>query len=266
MIHDGPLWLVGAGNMGGAMLRGWLDAGLDPAQLVVINRSGTPPAEGIVTVTTPPDGAVPATILLGVKPQMFDDVAPWIAPLAGPGTLLVSMLAGVEIASLAQRFPQAALCRIMPNTPVAIGRGVIGLHGPALAPAERARIDALMTPLGLAEWIDDEAAFDLVTALAGSGPAFLYRFIEALGRAGAALGLPADQAARLTLATVDGAARLAAESNEDPGRLADRVASPGGSTRKGLDVLDADPGLADLLRRTLAAAVARNREMAAAAR
>lgn len=266
MIHEGPLWLVGAGNMGGAMLRGWLAAGIDPAQVTVINRSGTPPIEGIATVTAAPDGGVPPTILLGVKPQMIDDVAPWLAPLAQAGTLLVSMLAGVEIASLAQRFPRAMLCRIMPNTPVAIGRGVIGLHGPALGSDARARVEALMTPLGLAEWIEDEAAFDLVTALAGSGPAFLYRFIDALGQAGAALGLPADQAARLALATVDGAARLAAGAKEDPATLADRVASPGGSTRKGLDVLDADPGLADLLRQTLSAAVARNREMAAAAR
>jgi pyrroline-5-carboxylate reductase len=123
-----------------------------------------------------------------------------------------------------------------------------------------------MQPLGLVEWIADEKQFDLVTALAGSGPGFVYRFIDALAEGAAALGLPADQARRLALATVEGSALLAARSDESPAALADKVASPGGSTRKGLDVLDERRALASLLRETLAASARRNAEMAADAR
>jgi pyrroline-5-carboxylate reductase len=151
--------------------------------------------------------------------------------------------------------------RVLPNLPVAIGKGVVALHGQQDAP-----IKTLMTPLGLVEWIANEGDFDAVTALAGSGPAFLYRFIDALAQAGAATGLPADQAQRLALATVEGAALLAAASNVSPAELAERVASKGGSTRKGLDVLDADHALVGLLTDTLAAATARNAEMGAANR
>lgn len=261
------IWAIGAGNMGGAMLRRWLATGLDPATLTVVRRSGAPFADGVRVLTAPPVGeAPPALLLLGVKPQMLDDVAPTLAEAVGPRTTLVSILAGVEIAALRRRFPTVgSIVRAMPNTPVAIGRGVTGL---TMAPEDgevRGVVHALMARLGLVEWLP-EALFDQVTALAGSGPAFLYRFVDALARAGTAAGLPADQAERLAKATVAGAAELAAGAAEDCGTLADRVASPGGSTRRGLDVLDADGALDRLLAETIAAAVARNREMAAAAR
>ncbi len=149
----------------------------------------------------------------------------------------------------------------MPNTPAAIGKGVLALHG-----QHDAAISGLMARLGLAEWIADEALFDVVTALSGSGPAFLYRFIDALAAGGTALGLPADQALRLATATVEGGALLAATANEPPGRLADRVASPGGSTREGLNILDSNAALAQLIAETLAAATRRNAELATAAR
>ena len=268
---DGPIWAVGAGNMGGAMLRRWLATGLDPARLTVIRRSGAPFATGVATFTKPPsNAAVPAVLLLGVKPQMIDDVSAMVAGVVGPGTVLVSILAGVELASLQRRFPAAKIVRAMPNTPVAIGHGVVALHSDA-RPDVRTAMTALMAPLGLVEWIEDEAQFDAVTALAGSGPAFLYRFVDAMAAAGAAVGLPVDQARRLALATVAGSAGLASTADEDVGQLAERVASPGGSTRKGLDVLDnldgkAGGGLVDLLTRTIVAATARNAEMAAAAR
>jgi pyrroline-5-carboxylate reductase len=263
----GPIWLVGCGNMGGAMLRRWLDAGLDPHEVTVIRQSGGVIADGVTVLTTPPpDGPVPAVVMLGVKPQMLDLVAPTLAPMLGAETLLVSILAGVELAALHRRFPAPrAIVRAMPNTPVALGQGVVALAGDDADLAGRGAAEALMAPLGLVEWVD-EGLFDVVTALAGSGPAFLFRFIDALAEAGADAGLSADQAARFALATVRGAAGLAAETEESPRALADRVASPGGSTRRGLDVLDEDGGLSPLIRNTLTAAILRNREMAEAAR
>jgi pyrroline-5-carboxylate reductase len=264
---EGPVWAIGCGNMGGAMLRRWLATGLDPRQLTIVRKSGEPFADGVTTVSAPPpDGAAPAVVILGVKPQMLDLVAPDLAPALAPETILVSILAGVESAALRRRFPHVhAIVRAMPNTPVALGQGVVALAGEGLSADVRARAEALMAPLGLVEWVD-ERLLDVVTALAGSGPAFLFRFIDALAEAGTDAGLPADQAARLALATVAGSGALAAASEESPRTLADRVASPGGSTRRGLDVLDEPEALAPLIRDTLTAAILRNREMAAAAR
>ena len=264
---EGPIWLVGCGNMAGAMLRRWLDSGLDPTEVTVIRKSGAPVADGVTVLTAlPPDGPVPAVAMLGVKPQMLDLVAPDLVDMVAPETMLVSILAGVELAALRRRFPTPrVIVRAMPNTPVAIGQGVVALASDSAEPAGRAQAQALMAPLGLVEWVD-ESLFDVVTALAGSGPAFLFRFIDALAEAGADAGLPADQAARFALATVGGAASLASQANESPRALADRVASPGGSTRRGLDVLDEDGGLGPLIRNTLTAAILRNREMAEAAR
>ncbi|HEX8447444.1 MAG TPA: pyrroline-5-carboxylate reductase dimerization domain-containing protein [Sphingomonas sp.] len=264
---DGPIWAVGAGNMAGAMLRRWLETGLDPARLTVIRKSGVVFADGVATWTTPPgDGAVPAVVLLGVKPQMLDGVAEPLAAAMAPGTILISILAGVDHAALARRFPVARIVRAMPNLPVAIGCGVVALHS-ALADAElRGAVTRLMTPLGLVEWIADEALMDLATAVAGSGPAFLYRFIDALAAAAVSGGMARDQADRFALATVAGAGQQAARATVAPSVLAEQVASPGGSTRKGLDMLDAEDGLHPLLCRTIDAALARNREMGAAAR
>lgn len=259
---SGPMWLVGCGNMAGAMLARWLDQGLDPQTITAIRPSGVAPAPGVRTLTALPDEPAPPVLMLGVKPQKLDEVAPAVAAAVGPGTVVISILAGVELATLRARFPGAgAVVRAMPNTPVALGRGVVGLFGD-----DSADVDALMAPLGLVERAADETEFDLLGTLAGCGPAFLFRFIDALAGAGVTLGLDSGQAMRLAVATVDGAAGLAAASTESPATLADRVASPGGMTRKGLDVLDADQALNGLLERTLAAAVARGREMAAAAR
>ena len=263
----GPIWLLGCGNMGGAMLRGWLAAGLDPARVTVIRPSGAAAADGVTVLSAPPiDGEAPAVLMLAVKPQKLDEALPAILPMVGEGTLILSILAGVETTSLAARLPRRrAIVRIMPNMPAAIGKGVMALYADAPA-AARADAATLATPLGVVEWIDREDLFDAVTAVSGCGPAFLFRFIDAIAAAGAALGLPADQAGRLAVATVEGAALLAASAGERPTVLADRVASPGGSTRAGLDVLDTDGTLAGLMTRTLAAAARRNAEMAAAAR
>ncbi len=265
---DGPVWLVGAGNMGGAMLRGWIAAGRDPATILVIDPAAGTLPEGVLTLAAPPpDGAAPAVLVLAVKPQMLDQIAPALAPALAPETMLMSILAGVEIASLRKRFlAPVVVVRAMPNLPAAIGRGVTALYGESLDEHGRDVAGQLVAPLGSVEWIADEGLFDAVTALSGCGPAFLFRFAEAMADAGAALGLPADLATRLALATVEGSARMASEASESPAILADRVASPGGSTREGMNVLDEDQALKSLLRRTLAASARRNAELAAAAR
>jgi pyrroline-5-carboxylate reductase len=263
----GPIWLIGCGNMAGAMLQGWLDAGIDPRQVTAVDPYLEAAPSGVRLVRVPPEDEVPALILLGVKPQKLDEVAPVLAPALDPHSIIVSILAGIELASLTVRFPACPrIIRAMPNTPVRLRKGAIALHANGADKAACDIVEKLMRPLGLVEWIEQEQLLDAVTALSGSGPAFLFRFIDALAQAGAAVGLPADQAARLALATVEGSSALAASSEEGPGALAERVASPGGSTRKGLDVLDQNDRLVDLLIDTLKAAVERNQEIAAEAR
>ncbi|MES2441908.1 MAG: pyrroline-5-carboxylate reductase [Pseudomonadota bacterium] len=253
------IWLVGAGNMGGAMLRRWIASGVDPASITVIDPVGLRIPDGVTLVREPPAES-PDMLVLAVKPQQLDKL-----PRLRAG-MLVSILAGVEEASLAQRFDAGSIVRAMPNLPVDIAKGVVALHTTSADPQVRATAEALMAPLGLVEWIGDEALFHTVTALSGSGPGFVYRFIEAMAEAGTALGLPADQAQRFAIATVEGAAALAESAGVPPAVLADRVASPGGTTRAGLDILDHDNSLKRLVHETLTAAARRSAEMAEAAR
>ncbi len=258
--------LVGCGNMTGAMLDGWLAAGLDPARFTVVEPSDKALPAGVERHRRLPQSGHFDAILLGVKPQMLGEVAPGAARLAGGDTAVLSLLAGVELATLAERFPAAAAhVRVMPNLAVALGKAPIALAELGLDEAGRTTLVALLEPLGSPEWVG-EAEFDLVTALAGSGPAFVYRFIDALAEAAATLGLPREQAGRMALAMVEGAAALAAAGPHDPAELARRVASPGGTTQKGLDVLDADGALVRLLTATLRAARDRGAELAAEAR
>ena len=252
--------------MGGAMLRQWIASGTVTAdQVDVVNRSDRALPSGVRQARDLPDGPLPDAVVLAMKPQQLDEIAGRFAARLAGVPLLVSILAGVEETALAARFDAGATVRAMPNLPVAIGKGVVALDSACDDAATRETVSALMTPLGLVEWVAP-AQFDAVTALAGSGPAFLYRFIDALAAAGVTQGLPEDQAQRLALATVEGAGLLASAADVGPHALAERVASPGGSTRKGLDVLDADRALEMLLTQTIAAATRRNIEMAAAAR
>ena len=262
MINFDRVLLIGCGNMGGAMLAGWLAAGIPASRFTVVDPYLADAPAGVELLRELPELTFDA-ILLGVKPQLLGDVAP---QLASAEAMVLSILAGVELDSLAARFPAArGLVRIMPNLAAAIGKSPIALAERGLDDAGRAGVLALMAPLGTPEWID-ESLFDAVTALAGSGPAFVYRFIDALAAGAAALGLPADQAERLALAMVEGAGALASASPHSPGELARRVASPGGTTEAGLQALDADAALARLVTATLKAAADRSAEMAAAAR
>ncbi|MES2988701.1 MAG: pyrroline-5-carboxylate reductase dimerization domain-containing protein [Pseudomonadota bacterium] len=252
------LWLVGCGNMAGAMLSRWIESGVvAPGNVFVLNRHDRELPKGVRQGRAFPDESAPDLIQLGIKPQQIGDIPPLPAGDYG----LISILAGAELATLEARFPGHPVVRAMPNLPVALGKGVVVLHG-----ARIAGVDALMAPLGLVEWTEEEAVFERAGTLSGCGPAYVYRFIDALAASGVAQGLPEDQAQRLALATVEGAGLLAAGADASPATLADRVASPGGSTRQGMNVLDAEDALRNLMRETLAASVRRNAEMAAEAR
>ncbi len=259
--------IIGCGNMGGAMLAGWLAGGIDPGSFTVVDPFLSQVPAGVTLLReVNPDTAPFDLVLLGFKPQQLAEAAPGIARLIGPQTLLFSILAGVDLETLRGHFPVAGgIVRIMPNLAAALGKSPIALSGD-LAADHRELTERMMAPLGQAEWLESEAQMDLVTALAGSGPAFVYRFIDALAAGAAAMGLPRAQADRLALAMVEGAAMLAAASPDSPGELARRVASPGGTTQVGIDVLDKDDRLARLMEDTLRGARDRSAEMTKQAR
>jgi pyrroline-5-carboxylate reductase len=263
VIDGGSLWIMGCGNMGRAMLDRWIDCGLDPTCVTVIDPALPTVGQGITVLPTPDPNALPPTVvMLAVKPQMLDVAAAAIAPLLAPETVLISILAGVTLNVLCARFAQSVkIARAMPNLPVAIGAGVVALYGLADQPEAAARLERLMTPLGVVEWLGEEAYFDAVTALSGSGPAFVARFIEAMAEGGTALGLSEAQAARMALATVGGTAALLEESGEAPAAMARRVTSPNGTTQAGLAVLDQDGAFAARVHDTLRAAARRSAEL-----
>jgi pyrroline-5-carboxylate reductase len=254
-------WIVGCGQMARAMIAGWRSAGVDFSQATGIDP-GQPVVEGLQVVSSLPEGPPPELVLLAVKPQMLDAVAPDLAPRLGPETVLVSILAGVEIASLRTRFPELkSIARVMPNLPVEQRRGAIALCSDG--DAAREPIGALFDLLGLAAWVP-ESQFGAVTAVAGSGPAYVARFLDALANAGVSQGLEPDLARRLALQTIAGTAAMAEARGESGAEIADRVTSPGGTTAAGRKVLD--EALGELIQRTVDAATARGEELAAAAR
>ncbi|MCM8556567.1 pyrroline-5-carboxylate reductase family protein [Sphingomicrobium sediminis] len=258
-------WFVGCGNMGGAMVAGWVKAGVDLSALTAISPSGRD-IPGVAVSTDLPDGE-PEWVWLGHKPYQVEEVAAKVAPRIGAHTVILSILAGVECASLRRLFPEArAIVRLMPNLPVSDGEGVTGLYSDDADPALRDEISAIVGKLGFAPWGEHEADLTAISTVAGSGPAYVARFIAAMARQAEALGLPAEIAQRLALETVAGTGVMARASGEAMGPLATRVASPGGSTEAGLKVLDGDAGMDDLVARTVEAARRRTEEMAAAAR
>ena len=265
MATFNSILIVGCGNMGGAMLTGWLAGGIPAGHFTVVDPFLEAVPAGVTLLRALPDGPFDV-IVMGVKPQMFGEVAPAVEPLAGEHTLVLSMMAGVELASLAARFPRAAAyVRIMPNLAAALGKSPLALAGVGVDDATQTAITGFVAPLGSSEWIAEDL-FDLVTALVGSGPAFVYRFIDALASGAENLGMSRMQADRLALAMVEGASALAAASDAPPAELARRVTSPGGTTAAGLQVMDTGDVLANLIEATLKAAADRGAEMAAAAR
>jgi pyrroline-5-carboxylate reductase len=262
-----PTWFVGCGNMGGAILDGWRLGGLDLGPITVIRPSGTP-VEGARTVTSFGEaGGPPRLAVLAFKPQKLDEIAPEMRRFLSGNTVIVSLLAGVEAASLRERFPGAgAIVRATPNLPVAVRRGVTGLFSPDVDPQTKQQLNDLFSSVGFAMWMTDEAKLGALGAVAGAGPAYVARFIDALTKAGEKRGLSRDIAATLARETVLGTAWMAATTGEAMESIARRVASPKGTTEAGLAVLDAEDVLDGLVAATINAAVARGGELAAEAR
>lgn len=255
--------IFGCGNMGGAMLRGWVAAGVDPRIFSVVDPVAINLPDGVAIYR---DAAKVERrfdhVILGIKPQMLDELAPDIGRLLSQQALLVSILAGTMIESLSRYFDDAKIVRLMPNLAACIGKSPLGLWSPTLDSNDKATVEHLFMPLGQPVWLKNETQMDAVTALAGSGPAFVFRFIDALAKAGCDLGLDPDQSAQLALMMVHGSACLAANADISPAELAARVTSPGGTTAAGLAEMDRDDAIANLMLATLHAAAKRGAELA----
>jgi len=265
----GSLVLVGAGKMGGAMLEGWLRLGLDPARLAVIEPMPSPEvaelaARGLSLNPTANTVREPAAVVIAVKPQNAAEAVPWLASMVGGATVVLSIMAGKTIEFLADALPAGtAIVRSMPNLPASIGRGItVAVPNRSVTPAQRELAEKLLAATGAVEWVEDEGLLDPVTAVSGSGPAYVFLLAESLARAGAAAGLPPDLAARLACATVAGSGELLHRAAVDAATLRQNVTSPGGTTAAALDVLMSSEGLDRLMKDAVAAATRRARELA----
>lgn len=261
------LVLVGAGKMGGAMLEGWLALGLRPEAVTVFDAH---PSDELAALCgsrglalNPESAPPPAMLVLATKPQTLEAVAPVVDRTMAPDTVLVSILAGKTIADLIRRVPTARrVVRAMPNLPASIGAGATGAYAnEAVGEEGRGQAHALLSANGLVEWLPSEDLIDAVTALSGSGPAYVFHLVECLAQAGAAAGLPPDLAARLARQTVTGAGRLLEASDLGPDILRRNVTSPGGTTAAALEVLMGEGGLSPLMTEAVAAAKRRAGEL-----
>jgi len=266
---SGTILLVGAGKMGSAMLEAWLALGLPPESVVVLEPQpsrelGALTSRGLRLNPSITAARGASAIVVAVKPQVAPEVVPTLRPYFDAGTVLVSIMAGRTLGfiegALAQR---AALVRAMPNTPAAIGRGItVAVPNVRVSHRQRELAHALLSATGAVEWVTDEGLMDAVTAVSGSGPAYVFLLTEALALAGTAAGLPRELAAKLARATVAGSGELLNRSPLDPGTLRQNVTSTGGTTAAALDVLMAADGLGPLMNRAVAAATRRSRELA----
>ncbi len=264
-----PLLLVGCGKMGGAMLSGWLESGIAGGGVAVVDPLGAPAFSRrkrvtvYETIEALPDGLDPEVVVFAVKPQQMDDAAPAAARFSGPGTVFLSIAAGTPIRYFVRHLgADAAIVRAMPNTPAAIGEGItVACPSARVSKPQMALCTALLGAVGEVLTIDDEALLDPVTAVSGSGPAYVFLLIECLAEAGVAAGLPRDLADRLALVTVAGAGQLALRGDEPPTQLRRNVTSAGGTTEAALQVLMVKDGLQSLLTRAVAAATRRGREL-----
>ncbi len=270
MTDDTRITLIGCGNMGGAMLRGWLAEGVAPSVVSVVDplaaSGGLELPTGVTAVAGPKELSEPAAadvVVVAVKPQILDRVLPSLPLLNGSGTVFVSVVAGKTIGAFESTLEDAAIVRAMPNTPAAIGHGMTVLCASALVSAEQRGIaERLMGAVGATAWVDEESLIDAVTAVSGSGPAYVFLLIEAMTDAGVAVGLSPELSTRLALETVAGAGALASLSDDSAAELRRKVTSPEGTTQAALEVLDADDALRPLVRRAIEAAHRRARELA----
>ena len=263
----GTILLAGAGKMGGAMLTGWLAGGLNPRRIAVIDPNISPEitalaAKGVVLNPDVKTAGQVETMIVAVKPQMFRQAGPKLKSFVSDTTSVVSIMAGTTIASL-QEVCGGAVVRAMPNTPAAIGRGItVAVPAKDVSDKQRAVADALLRATGSVEWVENEALMDAVTAVSGSGPAYVFLLAEELARAGVEAGLPEALATKLARETVAGSGELLHQSELPSGTLRQNVTSPGGTTAAALGVLMAEPGLRDLMMRAIAAATQRSQELA----
>jgi pyrroline-5-carboxylate reductase len=263
----GTLVLVGAGKMGGAMLDGWLARRLPSKRIVVIEPQPSKAIKALARrgVRINPKGGVGkvAALVIAVKPQTAPDVLPPLAALIQPTTVVVSIMAGRTLGFIGQHLPQAPIVRAMPNTPAAIGRGITVAVGNRRVSAKARKLaHGLLSATGSVAWVDDEALMDAVTAVSGSGPAYVFVLAEAMAQAGVAAGLPAALAEQLARETIAGAGELLHRSAEPAATLRRNVTSPGGTTAAALDVLMGQNGMAPLMTEAVAAATKRGRELA----
>lgn len=265
------LLLVGCGKMGGAMLSGWIERGADPGDIAVVEphadaAAAAREAHGVDVLDEPGalSGDAPSVVVFAVKPQTLPDMVSAYAPLAAAGAVTLSIAAGRPIGFFETALGAgAAIVRSMPNTPAAVGRGITAAcANPHVGDAQRALCQRLLTAIGEVVWVEDESLIDAVTAVSGSGPAYVFLLIECMTEAGIAEGLPPDIAARLARATVAGSGELARLSEDDAAQLRINVTSPGGTTEAALGVLMAEDGMAALMKRAIAAAARRSRELA----
>lgn len=259
-----PLVLIGCGRMGAALVRGWLQRGLDPAALIVVDPAGPPSlGDGVRHVAMPDDLAsdpTPGAFMIAVKPQKITGVLDTLQRLAASRPLLVSIAAGVTLKRLSAALPRAV--RAMPNTPAAIGRGITAAVAvPDLDAAGRALAEALLAATGDFLWLEEERLLDAVTAVSGSGPAYVFALVEAMTWAGHREGLPMKIAERLARQTVIGAAALLAETGLPAALLREQVTSPGGTTAAALEILRSDDGLEPLIVEAVAAAARRSHDL-----
>jgi pyrroline-5-carboxylate reductase len=261
----GSIALAGAGKMGGAMLTGWLAGGLDAKRVVVIEPA---PSAEIAALAAkgvrlnPKNIGALETLVIAVKPQSFREAGAALKSHVAPSTLVVSIMAGTPIKSL-QEVCGGAVVRAMPNTPAAIGRGItVAVAAQNVSAAQRATADALLRATGSVEWVQDEGLMDAVTAVSGSGPAYIFLLAEELARAGTAAGLPEELATKLARETVAGSGELLHRSELSSATLRQNVTSPGGTTAAALEVLMGKDGLQQLMIRAIAAATARSKELA----
>lgn len=266
-----PLVLVGAGKMGGAMLARWLNKGISTEDVVIVDPALANEAAGHITsaglVRVVGDASdidfVPSVVVLAVKPQSMDKVLPKMAPILGPDTVTMSVAAGTTIAALEKGLgSDRAVVRVMPNTPAQVGRGMSAAFGnPLVTDEHRHIVTELLNAIGESAWLDDEGQIDAVTAVSGSGPAYVFLLAEVLGEAAKAIGLPKDLAEKLARVTVSGAGELLHQSPLTPDVLRVNVTSPGGTTAAALAVLMGDDALKSLMTRAVAAAEARAIEL-----
>ncbi len=265
---SGLLVLIGAGKMGGALLHGWLRLGLNPVNVVVVEPQPSPQIAAFADrgVRLRPDTrGLPsaAAVVFAVKPQTAEEVVPAAAPMIDPSTLVVTIMAGRTLQFLAGALnSHCALVRAMPNTPAAIGRGITVAVARGANEKQRELAHSLLAATGAVEWVDDEALMDAVTAVSGSGPAYVFLLAETLAQAAVAAGLPPILAEKLARETVAGSGELLRRSALAAATLRENVTSPGGTTAAALKVLMGPNGLGPLMQEAVAAATRRSRELA----